>query len=79
MFYESVGKILGLMLFNFIYSVIYHRAVAMCPPALDAIGLDVSDEQVISFLDGFKIGSLLPKDVFDDINPFQFQPSNLPG
>lgn len=50
----------------------------MCPLVLDPIGLDVSDEQVISFLDGFKTGALLPKNVLDDINPFQFQPSNLP-
>lgn len=67
------------MLINLICSVLYHRVVAMCSPTIDPIGLDVSDEQVISFLDGFKVGALLPMNVFDDLNPFQFQPSNLPG
>ncbi|KAL3505267.1 hypothetical protein ACH5RR_035108 [Cinchona calisaya] len=54
----------------------------MCPPAPHPpadMALNGADEQVIMFLDRFRHGNPLPTNVIEDINPYQFNPSNLPG
>nr|GLL48332.1 NAC transcription factor ONAC010-like [Ipomoea trifida] len=55
----------------------------MCPPAttpLDAID-DVywTAEQIFLLLEKVKNGSALPNNVSEDINPYQYLPSNLPA
>ncbi|XP_031131687.1 NAC domain-containing protein 89-like [Ipomoea triloba] len=52
----------------------------MCPPATtpDAID-DYTHEQIFLVLEKAKNGSALPNNVSEDINPYQYLPSNLPA
>nr|GMC63560.1 NAC transcription factor 29 isoform X1 [Ipomoea batatas]GMD93726.1 NAC transcription factor 29 isoform X1 [Ipomoea batatas] len=54
----------------------------MCPPATtppDDIDKYYTDEQIFLVLEKAKNGSALPSNVSEDINPYQYLPSNLPA
>ncbi|CAI9757939.1 unnamed protein product [Fraxinus pennsylvanica] len=51
----------------------------MCPPIPSPLSeIGSSDEQIILSLDEYLCGSPLPNNVIADLNPYQYNPSNLP-
>lgn len=52
----------------------------MCPPMPSPLfEIGSSDEQIILSLDEYICGSPLPSNVKADMNPYQYNPSDLPG
>lgn len=52
-------------------------ATMSAPP--NCIGLYWTDEGIIMYLVRMDKGPPFPDDVIDDVNPYHYEPSNLPG
>lgn len=55
----------------------------MCPPPSDLLlfGDDAlsSDEDIVSFLGGWKVGDPIPVNVIGEVDPLSIHPCHLPG
>ena len=61
----------------------WYRDIAMCPTPSDLLlfGNDAlsTDEDIVSFLGGWKVGDPIPVNVIEEVDALSIQPWDLPG